>query len=296
MAWFCIETVVLERKVDEQHLPRLLIDTIYVLSQELSREPVVCYEDYILMNTHVVDGRTAPLYTYTGLDDEIWFIQIHIFVEEELARVMTKLRALCVHQKPLTTQSADSVQEVLQTIAESMAGAGDSLLRMIERCTPYAFLNVVRKYFAKIPKRYFVEGVSGTYAGASGAQASFEPLMDAFLGVGFVTHDPFSFHSYMPPEDRRLLKFLQSNDSRSFITALEKTDSLKAKELIRTYDAAIDAMVLFRENHIAFIGDYIPGQQGSGGSMGLKPLRDRCRDTLSMRFEKITGSSVEKDN
>eukprot|EP01034_Spumella_vulgaris_P035152 gene35152-43338_t len=203
-AWFCFETAVLEKKIDETNLPRALIDTIYMLSNELHREPVLCYEDYILLNSKYVNGERVPLHTFTGLDDEVWFIQIHLMVEDLLVGVISKLHAL--KYKSLTVEA---VEDVLQSIVSSMDKAGAILLRMLERCQPDVFLNTVRKYFAKIPKRFFSPGVSGVYAGASGAQASFEPLLDAFLGIRFPTRDAFAFHSFMPPEDRSLLSFLE---------------------------------------------------------------------------------------
>lgn len=449
-AWYCFETVVLENtKIDPTTLPSALLAEIHALSLLLHRQPVLVYEDYIVLNVqpqpeHLVGSGDssdsssggsssggsvvmAPLYTFTTLSDENWFIQVHQFVEMHLAQPLRALYALpallnklanshidvtnnsnnilsgnSCHSRSLSHLPAGTVTATLNSLTAAMTLCSTSIVRMIESCAPAAFVDVIRKYFAKIPKRYFAEGTVGVFAGMSGAQASFEPIIDAFLGIKFPTPDLFEFNSYMPPLDRELVAFLTALRVRDFIAlGMQKDaetaavgvaatvgaavgaavvvgvdevvvdvvvgavdalglDSLESEncdycsgevphsrahstetpslpmvptllvpptttlpaatvggadvshassddvaaavakavanavakaaevaevvEAVRAYDNCVDAVAVFREAHIAFISDYIPGLQGSGGSSGLKHLRDRITDTLAMKF------------
>jgi indoleamine 2,3-dioxygenase len=142
---------------------------------------------------------------------------------------------------------------------------------MKEECRPEYFWNTLRLYlngWEKVKSQDMTEvGVrfddvatkdklpSHSYKGASGAQSSIIPALDAALGVKHEINGMFKtlleFKSYMPLEHQTFISML----SRGKIdTAVRLSGS---KELFSAWEHAVTQITLFRGGHMGLVKNFL---------------------------------------
>ncbi len=251
-------------------LPALLAKNLYVLCKHLQRLPVMTYADYVLSNWRLLDkneeislANIEPLVTITGSKDEAWFIKIHIVIEALCAK------ALYASARITTIADEKEVYSLLNDITQAVISAAAILKKMPEGCHPSYYWRSLRNYLNGWEKvRHPLKNEYGvTFAGinirgkapryqlkgASGAQSSILPALDAALGIQHDIDEMYqtmlTFRQYMPREHVLFIDMLSYQNAMK-----ERT---KSSSLQMTWEAATAATALFRREHINLVKQYI---------------------------------------
>jgi indoleamine 2,3-dioxygenase len=284
----------------ELSVPRGIAVPWVQVARRLGRPPVLSYASHALSNWRRIDpegpvalGNLVVLQTFLGGMDEAWFILAHVDIESRGAPV---LGAAVAAQEAARRDSPEALGHALQVISEAQRGVRGALERMPERCEPSIFFSRIQPYlhgFLQTPVRYEgVEELGGqpqAFAGASAAQSTLLPLLDAALGV---RHEEGSLHEYllrlrryMPPEHRAFLESVERGASvRDYL--------LRCREpaLVEAYNGCIALLSDFRQRHMELTARYIlqqareqaseRGERGTGGTPFTHLLRRHRDETL----------------
>lgn len=279
-------------------IPRKLADPWVELAERCGLPPVLTYSSYVLDNHagHSA-GDPEPILSFTGGQDEFWFIQVHQRIELAAAAV-----------RPLACRSAEELSSTLvtdlATIADALEGMCTAARSMGEGCDPYIYYHRLRRFlfgwkwnpvFGKRAMRYAGAKkeslpLEGQYSGESGSQSPLLPLVDRLLGLDH--EEPFgpyaaAMQTYMYPEHRMIIETAPNR-----YTCLEEDGSAEA---IYEYTRALEGLVEFRSIHLEFAETYIVaqlspdgarGDLGTGGSAALSALAS-ARTTVEERLAKI---------
>ena len=256
------------------------------------------------------------------------------------------------------TGDVPAVTRCLLRVADALEHMNLTLARMSEGCSAAEFYNVIRPWLNGFPARGGVlfEGVPaeeahdlrlpeapdpapgvpsaftaasgdrsshGPFAvlalsGASGAQSSLLPSIDAFLGVPYAASAVArteagkfvaqlqGYRHHMPPQHRALIaNFEAGHTARHFISAvdeeqalqgdkLQQTDLAELVELKRAYNQSIEHLLSFRQKHVGFASMYIKRMaqraggsvpRGTGGSDFSVHLMRHVTDTRKCLYE-----------
>ena len=293
--------------VPANHLPASLAVPWYALSQRLGRPPVLSYASYALHNWRRLDtagpialGNIVLLQNFLAGADEEWFILVHVDIE---AKMGPALAALGVVQAAVMDNQAHQVEHHLTTIAEALAQAYATLLRMPEWCDPYIYYHRVRPYIhgwknhPALPHGVMYEGVEAyqgvpqQFRGETGAQSSIIPALDAALGISH-KNDPLrpylmEMRDYMPKEHRAFITAIEQGPSvREYVVAQRSDRSA----LRAAYNACVRWMADFRAKHLEYAARYIhqqsqsrednPTHVGTGGTPFMPYLKKHRDETL----------------
>eukprot|EP00252_Welwitschia_mirabilis_P003382 TRINITY_DN1345_c0_g2_i4.p1 TRINITY_DN1345_c0_g2~~TRINITY_DN1345_c0_g2_i4.p1 ORF type:complete len:316 (-),score=-5.84 TRINITY_DN1345_c0_g2_i4:48-995(-) len=186
----------------ETLLPSVLAEPWREIGRLLDVPPVMSYASYVLLNCHcpsTLPDEVRIVHTFTGTPDEEWFVAVHVAIEaiaETMVSDVFRAKQLAIDE------DAEGTAESLYEIASAVRNMRRTLRRMTERCDPSVYNTRIRRYLAgwrnnpEIAGGLNYKGVGSavSYYGASGAQSSVIPLLDAFLGVA---HSSGHFQAYL---------------------------------------------------------------------------------------------------
>lgn len=289
-------------------LPACLAVPMVAVADRLDQQPLLPYSAYVLDNWALLDpGKPLDLdniymlQSFLGGQDEAWFVLVHVAIEAKAGAALAEMGPIC---KAVNKKDARHVQARLEKMADVWGDINAIFDRMPERCDPYIYFERVRPYIhgwkdnPALPDGIIYEGVpryagiGQAFRGQTGSQSSIVPSMDALLGIGHAA-DPLKayldqLHIYRPKRHRAFIDDVRATSRlRHFITL----DG--AAELVRAYNANVQAVADFRSRHLEYAASYINKQGkaalgndtevGTGGTpfmRYLKKHRDETRANL----------------
>lgn len=250
---------------------------LYESTARLGRTPVLSYDGYVLYNwTRLDDSKpfTPPnvetLTNFVSLRDERWFVAVHVAIESTAGPA---LGAIGEAQAGVRDDDASRVREALDRMEAALAELEGILARMPERNAPENYGRTFRHYLKPLTEVTY-EGVPElagpqSYRGASGAQSSLLPALDAALGVDH-GDNPLVSHlrtlrKDMPPAHRAFVEAVDDGPSiRDYVAAGD--DSLR-----RGYNDCLDRLVAFRDCHTDIVEQYLTVPLGETTGTGGTP-------------------------
>ena len=288
-------------------MPSILAVPFNNVSQKIGVPPVLTHASTVLYNWHLKDPEKpislenlCAVVNHTGTEDESWLFMATISVELETVPAINAMwEGLAAREEGNNVMLIRS----LAIIESTIAGMQLALNRMYEKCNPTTFYATVRPYLAgtkgldAFPNGIVYEGVDTKpqqYYGGSGAQSAPVKAIDIFLGVH---HDGMELEylnallDYIPLKHRQFLQYLSKQPSlRQYVI-----DS-NQEELIKQFNATVEAFAKYRSDHIILVTRYIVNQKahtvninaslkakGTGGThfmKFLKSVRDNTRALL----------------
>lgn len=266
---------------------------LYESTARLGRTPVLSYDGYVLHNWTRVDdsGGFRPdnldtLTTFVDLPDETWFIAIHVAIE---AAAGPAIGAIGEAQQAVSDDDPHAVREALGRMTDAVATVDAVLGRMPERNAPENYGHTFRHYLKPLVEVEYegVDELDGpqSFRGASGAQSSLFPALDAALGVD---------HGDNPLVDHlRTLRADMPPEHKAFITATAEGPSIRDyvagdDRLVAAYNECLDRMVDFRDRHTGIVSQYLTvplGEDtGTGGTPHGRFLDMFTTDTAATRL------------
>lgn len=257
-------------------VPRGVAVPLYESTTRLGRTPVLSYDGYVLYNWRRVreDGGFSPQNvetptTFVSLPDEQWFIAIHVAIE---ATAGPALGAIGEAHAGIRADDTDRVHDALTRTESALAELVDLLGRMPERNAPENYGRTFRHYLKPLVEVEY-EGVPEldgpqSYRGASGAQSSLLPALDAAFGVDH-GDNPLVSHLRtlrrdMPPAHRSFIETAADGPSiRDYVA----TDDA----LTTAYNDCLDRMVEFRDRHVDIVKQYLTVPLGETTGTGGTP-------------------------
>lgn len=224
----------------------------------------------------------------------------------------------------------------LIVLQQAIVAMKDTITRLPEYCPPDVFFDRIRPWVSSWPEcgviysEYCIEESNLKppamhFSGASGAQSSLLPCIDAFMGISYHSSDQArtdlgafirqlkKFRSHMPPMHRDLVERYESpaaGNVRDLIGALDEyalggledaTENAKLADMVDelklAYNHTIDSLVVFRRKHTEYATMYIKTmaakrnarankQQGAASSPLVVP-----QPTVAVTSGKGTGGS-----
>lgn len=288
---------------DTDTIPAGVAIPLYEASRRLGRTPVLSYDAYVLHNwvrtdrdSRLSPREIQPITTFTDLEDERWFIAIHVAIESAAGPAIA---AIGDAQQGVREDDPSRVSRALRAMIDAIYDVTDILKRMPERNDPDAYGQEFRPYLGSLTDVVF-EGVpeltgSQSFRGASGAQSSLFPALDATLGIDH-GDNPLVTHL-------RTLRTDMPSSHRAFIETIEKepnlhdyvenagggSDSTTADaDLRETYNECIDQMITFRKRHIEVVETYLTSKldssEGTGGTPYNRYLGTFIDDTRQCKL------------
>lgn len=250
---------------------------LYESTARLGRTPVLSYDGYALHNWTRIDedrgftpDNLESLTTFVELPDETWFIAIHVAIE---AAAGPAIGAIGEAQQGVIDDDPARVRDALETLTEALVVVDEILGRMPERNAPENYGHTFRHYLTPLVEVEYegVDALDGpqSFRGASGAQSSLFPALDAALGVDhgdnpLVSHLRTLRHD-MPQEHRAFIEAVDAGPNvREYVAAGD--DTLKA-----AYNDCLDRMVSFRERHTTIVSQYVTDPLGEDTGTGGTP-------------------------
>ena len=288
-------------------LPPALGGSLLRLAEALDRPPILDYASCVLLNT-VGPPQLEPedvtiRRTFSGTESERWFYAIHVAIEAHGARALASIATARAAQAGGGSPDA-AVLAGLRSVRDALRAANATLKRMPERCCDEQFYSVVRPFLQGWPAGgvvYTAGGSAQTHQGASGAQSSLLPAVDAWLGVKHARKASVSLRRSMPDAHRRCLAELEAAPSvRAFVVGLAAG---RGAELRSAYNEAVRELLGFRRLHAGFAALYIRGaakraalkagavvekeEVGTGGTDFTAFLREYAEETRAVLFEGV---------
>ena len=292
----------------------MIAKNLYPLCKEQQRLLSITYHDYVLHNWRLIDKNKGitldniePIITFTGTNDEAWFIKIHVAIEATSGKALFLLQKMNEYLRHQPLINSEKIINSLNKITDTLADMRALMQRMKEHCDPHIFWNVLRPYlmgWEKIkspqegPNGVMLEGIAiqerYNYSGPSGAQSSIIPALD---GVFAIKHDINSmssylnnFKNYMSKKHQSAILLFAQHPLNKFVT----NNSIDERLMV-AYRAAVKGVELFRGSHLHIVHDYIHNPAKSQGidikhitGTGGTPdhyLAGRYRDTQKRRQE-----------
>ena len=290
-------------------IPKNLAVPFCSVATRLDMPPILTYLSAILCNwdrrdehAGYTEGNIYTTVSFTGAVDEDWFCTIHRLTEIAAAPALNAI-ATNLH-RPL---EAGWVSSCLDEISKSLMQMKATVQRMFEKCDPAFFYHQMRPYMAgtmgidAIPDGIVYEGVDEKprkYSGASGAQSSTIPTFNTFLGVQVSGESSYFLdlqRKHMPPPHRHFLEVLAKQPSvREFIQ--QSGD----RKLVSSYNAALNSLVQFRNQHVIMVTRYVVNQKstksnqtleskGTGGSTFMVLLKEVRDATLKTKLNSVNS-------
>lgn len=228
------------------------------------------------------------LVSFTGTEDERWFLMLSIVMETQAAGIIqTMLEAM------EATESSDYIviTKALNDLRICIDNVSAIMVRMYESCAPAVFYHQIRPFLAGsknmehagLPRGIFFDCGNGKgewkhLRGGSNGQSSLIQFFDIVLGVDHNSHGSAgqkSFHDevrdYMPGPHKRFLEYISKAQSiRKAVQDSPQTET----ELRTAYVAAVEALSSFRDKHIQIVTRYIilPSRQTGSSEMTQRNL------------------------
>lgn len=285
----------------DDRLPPGVAVPLHRVSTRLGRQPIAAYDTICLHNFRQHgDGfaveHLEPVVTFTDLDDEAWFVAIHVAIEAAAGPALVACASMQDHLASAETdqyapETLERLAAGLTTVAASLEEQTAIMERMTEGNDPMTFATEFRPYYDGFPGVVF-EGVSaldGTpqaLRGGSGAQSSVLPSIDAALGIDHegtaLIEKLADMHSYMPKHHREVLAAYRSGPDLRPVVASSGHD-----RLIGAFNRCVDGLAAFRKVHFEQVAQYIRAvtgdTTGTGGTDFMPFLRQLQAETEAQR-------------
>lgn len=277
---------------DVDALPAGVAVPLYQSASALGRTPVLSYDAYALHNWRRLDPGASmrphqldAVVQFSDLPDERWFIVIHVAIE---AAAGPPLAALGPAQQAVADGDDAALVRALRTVEEGLHDLIALLDRMGEHNAPDQYDAGFRPYLDAITGVEYegVDALAGPqrFRGASGAQSSVFPALDAAVGVDhgdnpLVEHLE-SLRADMPPAHRAFVEATAAGPDIQAYAADAGGDVRSA------YNEVVDRMVRFRELHADVVSTYLAGGEatGTGGTPYARFLSMFTEDTRDCRL------------
>lgn len=260
-------------------VPVSLSAPIVDISSCLNIKPISTYADTVLWNWQYVADSPAPLspaedeyffsftmklptlsnirseFLYTGTPDEEHFYLTSAWIELHGARALSIMRSSLDELFVGDGLARTRITKQLHGLAIVLAECATTMRNVRRKCDPKVFYDQIRPWFNV--GSWILEGIDGSpselrLVGASAAQSSFVPTVDAFLGIP-TAHATATFREYMPRHHRAFLEHLREHSSlRDFVLQNAEDTALS-----RAYNDAIRGLRLFRDAHMEAARVYI---------------------------------------
>ncbi|WP_458188291.1 indoleamine 2,3-dioxygenase [Haladaptatus sp. NG-WS-4] len=275
-------------------IPTGIAVPLYESTSRLGCTPVLSYDAYVLHNWVREDpGRpmtphnVRTITNFFAPGDERWFIAIHVAIESAAGPAIA---AIGEAQQGVVEDDSTRVLRALRTIEDSLHDITTALDRMPEHNDPETYGRAFRPYLRSLSGVEY-EGVPEldgpqSFRGASGAQSSLFPALDAVLGID---------HGDNPLVDHlHTLRGDMPRAHRAFVEAAEAGPDLheyvaNADDGLReAYNECIDRMITFREHHVDVVETYLTKplgeRKGTGGTPHSRYLGSFTEDTREKRL------------
>lgn len=271
-------------------MPSILSVPMQSVTQKFGVPLVGVYAGTSLYNWRLQDAagplsheNIRAVVTYTGEEDESWFYANTLQVEIAAAPA---LNAMLKGAAAQAERKDEELASCLADIASAAKNMEKALKRVNEGCKPSVFFSGFLPFFSgsiSVPNGMIYEGVDTEprkYHNFTAAQSSSVKSLDFFLGV---KHNPQNSEfldammDYMPQKHRDFLQFLLKQPSLRQYVVDSRND-----ELIKSYNAAIEAFVSFRSYHIIVVTKYVINQiaqmsGNDGKESGESPLMSKLK-------------------
>lgn len=268
---------------------------LYRASRRLGRKPILSYDLLCLHNFRRLDPdrgfaveNLRPVQRFTDLDDERWFVAIHVAIEAAAAPALV---ACSRAQAAVRADDPATVRDALTTVADSLEEQTAIMRRMTEGNDPAAFATEFRPYYGGFDGVVF-EGVDEldrapqTLRGGSGAQSCVLPSIDAALGVDHeataLVEKLLDMRTYMPERHRAAVDAYEADvDVRPYVAASDDG------ALRDAFNRCVDRLESFREVHFGQVVQYIRettgDTTGTGGTDFVSFLGDMAEETAAQK-------------
>ena len=252
----------------KKFLPKQLAIPSYALSQATGIAPSMSYflyapSNYFLGNPHAPHSfdNIEVLHTFSGTEDEKWFIKIHQGVDIILAGAIQNLMRAYI--ATATLDPADLPPELitkwLENAARSSWEAFLLLKRMREHCDYRTYFRNVRLFYS-LPNNLVFRGVKELasrpqqIAGETGGQDPGMHFRLAVLDVDYRDNAYFAqMRAHMPRRFRQLMESVTTKCRvREYVLTHREND-----ELVRQYNECVQTILAWRVEHRALAQDYI---------------------------------------
>ena len=279
-------------------IPPKILKSFVSSARSLNRPLTQTYETYILQNWKLIDPNKElsyeniePLFTYTGLESEKWFIKVHVMSEYYASPAINSsiairklLNGYLEKNDKIDRKTNEEITSHMMIVEKSLIALANNIAKMNEGCEPDEFFHKLRPYLKNHPNGFFIDGESlktvfpqtmirsGDIAfaprGASGAQSSIIPAIDACFGMKVTQQETMSdMLNYMPPEHVELIDWLRDCNIRDYL------DKSEDQRLCEAYDAVVSAITKVRKVHYdeiikKYIVSFIPPELIEKGILG----------------------------
>ena len=266
-------------------LPASLAVPLCNASRLLDRPPMLSYDGYALYNWFRLDpqgpialGNLDTLQNFVSLEDERWFILVHVEIEALAARSLGAILAL---MRTDAWRDARCVNAAVAAVTDTLRAQTQVLRRIPEHMSPEVYFAAFRPYI-RFFENVSYQGVPDAQLnqrGETGAQSSVIPALVAFLKIphepNALTRHIADMRDYMPSRHRRLL------------ARLDAAPDIRGVAEPSIFNAALDAIAEFRRVHYGWAQQYIAERvddpRGTGGTPYVTWLEQLIDETLAHR-------------
>lgn len=249
----------------------------------LERPPILSYDGYALYNWRRIDpdgpialGNIDTLQNFVELYDEHWFILVHVEIEALAAEIFRALVPM------LENWNAESINNALWQIAGCLEKQLKVLQRIPEHMSPHLYFQEFRPYIRFFEEVSYegVDQVSLSQRGETGAQSSVIPSLVALLKIphkpSALTNHLHDMRHYMPARHRLILE------------ELERLTPLNSLAEAGAFNAVLENLALFREQHLrwaeSYINAHVSDPRGTGGTPYMQWLKQLIDETRAYRM------------
>jgi indoleamine 2,3-dioxygenase len=264
-------------------LPEGVALPFFLLSSRMGRRmPILSYDLYCLNNWRRLDmngpiglENLDTIQKFVRIRDEPWFILVHIEIESEAAPAIGAIGHI---QQAVLDDSAEQLEEGLETIGRSLTNIIETLRRMPEGNSPDVYAFAFRPYIQMFSEITYedVEDLAGpqTFRGETGAQSSIIPSLDVALGIRHRRTDLTDYvgdmRNYMPAGHRSFIEAVaREEEARPLRDHIVAGNS---RNLAEAYNTCLERIGEFRQQHLEFATSYIQTKVTDKNGMGGTPF------------------------
>jgi len=224
--------------------------------------------------------RYSCINTMTGTRDEEWFYCTSTAVQTLAGPVI--LGAYDVLAEAIPNADVPAIKAWLEDCAARLEAMASTLSRLADQCGPEVFWKQMRPLLqgfgggATLKEGIVYTGVEQyggrpqRFAGASAAQSSAIPVLDAVLGVQHREGEKAfakEMRRYMPSRHREFLELVQAQPSirqvlRRWQEGARKDVSIEeVASLMRPFNKCLESLADFRRSHWRLVGTHILKQK-----------------------------------
>ncbi|ROV87625.1 hypothetical protein VMCG_10627 [Cytospora schulzeri] len=309
-------------------LPPSISVPILIVSRHLEVPPVATYAALNLWNYSSSTNNFTDLdsltstHTFTGTEDESWFLCVSVAMEAQGAYIMPMmLQAL----RAIHTREYDTIATALEELSSCIKKVGGLLDRMRERCDPMVFYHKIRPFLAGsknmaaagLPQGLFYDEGNGQgswqqWRGGSNGQSSLIQFWDVVLGVEHTSagsNNPHakvgkpeekSFHvevrEYMPGGHRRFLEYVAQSGSIRELAMMPTLGEGHAR-MQEAYTIATKTLTEFRNQHLGIVTSYIviPSKKPWTGGVAKKAVNLATMSTKQQSEKEVGKNGADNE-